>query len=106
VVLGPILLLLNERSTVYVPIAEVAPGTAYRCDTTGGHRHAPPAAIPQDAATYHVWQKTDTEGGPAGKYLVNDRGDAVWLVDPGINGTHKTRPTAPPWKSTTRRRPR
>src|SRR5205807_9776231 len=26
------------------------------------------------------------------KYLVNDQGDAVWLVDPGINGTHSKRP--------------
>jgi uncharacterized oligopeptide transporter (OPT) family protein len=41
---------------------------------------------------YRVWHKTDAVGGPAGKYLVNDRGEAVWLVDPGINGTHTTRP--------------
>jgi hypothetical protein len=46
----------------------------------------------EDATTYHFWQKTDDVGGPAGRYLVNDRGDAVWLVDPGINGTHTTRP--------------
>jgi len=31
-------------------------------------------------------------GGPAGKYFVNASGAAVWLVDPGINGTHNTRP--------------
>ena len=36
--------------------------------------------------------KTTTEGGPAGRYLVNDQGDAVYLADPGINGIHKTRP--------------
>jgi putative OPT family oligopeptide transporter len=92
VVLGPILLLLNERSTVYVPIAEVAPGLhtdATKLDATDT-LHGP--QFRQDAAQYHVWQKTGTEGGPEGRYLVNDRGDAVWLVDPGINGTHKTRP--------------
>jgi hypothetical protein len=33
-----------------------------------------------------VWHKTDEAGGPAGKYLVNDQGQAVWLSDPGING--------------------
>jgi hypothetical protein len=39
-----------------------------------------------------VWHKTDDVGGPAGKYFVNDRGEAVWLVDPGINGAHSKRP--------------
>ena len=45
-----------------------------------------------DSHRYFVWQKADTVGGPAGKYFVNDKGDAVWLVDPGINGTHDHRP--------------
>jgi hypothetical protein len=45
-----------------------------------------------DIGAYHVWHKTDLNGGPAGKYLVNDAGHAVWLVDPGINGAHNTRP--------------
>jgi putative OPT family oligopeptide transporter len=45
-----------------------------------------------DGATYRVWQKVDSEGGPAGKYLVDDSGRAVYLVDPGINGTHGVRP--------------
>ncbi|MFZ9682636.1 MAG: OPT/YSL family transporter, partial [Cephaloticoccus sp.] len=31
-------------------------------------------------------------GAPAGRYLVDEAGQAVWLVDPGINGTHRTRP--------------
>jgi hypothetical protein len=39
-----------------------------------------------------VWHKTDLANGPAGKYLVDDAGRAVWLVDPGINGAHATRP--------------
>jgi len=66
--------------------------------------HAPPDAAlsarekltgPQardDAKTYRVWQKTDDAGGPHGRYLVDDSGAAVYLVDPGINGAHKTRP--------------
>ena len=45
-----------------------------------------------DHTDYLAWQKTDEVGGPAGKYLVNPAGQAVWLVDPGINGTHDTRP--------------
>ncbi|MBK7585723.1 MAG: oligopeptide transporter, OPT family [Myxococcales bacterium] len=45
-----------------------------------------------DSANYRIWQKTSAEGGPSGKYLVNDAGRAVYLVDPGINGTHNVRP--------------
>jgi putative OPT family oligopeptide transporter len=92
-VLGPILLVLNDAKTVYVPVAEVAPAGL----------HTDPGVLlkveklvgPQardDRNTYHVWQKTDDEAGPRGRYLVRDDGTAVWLVDPGINGTHETRP--------------
>ena len=92
--MGPILLKLNETATVYVPIAEVAPqgltATLTQYDTQRDTLHGPQAA--DDSASYRVWHKTDTIGAPAGKYLVNDAGQAVWLVDPGINGTHDTRP--------------
>jgi putative OPT family oligopeptide transporter len=92
--MGPILLKLNETATVYVPIAEVAPqgltATLTQYDTQRDTLHGPQAA--DDSASYRVWHKIDTTGAPAGKYLVNDAGQAVWLVDPGINGTHDTRP--------------
>ena len=45
-----------------------------------------------DTNTYRTWHKTDETGGPPGKYFVNDQGVAVYLADPGINGTHKIRP--------------
>jgi hypothetical protein len=45
-----------------------------------------------DTGLYRPWHKTDTAGGPAGRYLVNDQGMAVYLSDPGINGIHKVRP--------------
>jgi putative OPT family oligopeptide transporter len=45
-----------------------------------------------DPGLYRPWHKTNTEGGPAGRYLVNDQGFPVYLADPGINGIHKTRP--------------
>jgi putative OPT family oligopeptide transporter len=45
-----------------------------------------------DPRTYLVWQKTDEEKGPAGRYLVDDSGAAIYLVDPGVNGTHSVRP--------------
>ncbi|HYO45389.1 MAG TPA: oligopeptide transporter, OPT family [Gemmatimonadota bacterium] len=45
-----------------------------------------------DERAFRVWHKTDTEGAPPGRYLVDERGTAVYLVDPGINGVHPDRP--------------
>ncbi|WP_020652124.1 OPT family oligopeptide transporter [Massilia niastensis] len=91
-ILGPILLKLNEAGTVYVPAAQVAPNlTVDAARLTQTARIEGPQAS-SDTNTYKVWHKTDTAGGPAGKYLVADDGKVAYLVDPGINGTHKTRP--------------
>jgi putative OPT family oligopeptide transporter len=100
-ILGPILLALNRSATVYVPVADratgrivaagyapdlhVDPSTLTRTEALEG----PDAA--HDSGSYKVWQKTDIAGGPQGKYLVNAQGVPVYLVDPGINGTHTTR---------------
>jgi putative OPT family oligopeptide transporter len=46
----------------------------------------------EDTGSYRPWHKTDTTGGPAGRYLVSDQGVPVYLADPGINGIHKVRP--------------
>ena len=92
VVLGPILLKLNDAATDYVPIAQVAPGL--RTDPKALVETAAlqgPQAL-QDGGTYRVWHKTNLLGGPAGKYLVDDSGKAVYLVNPGINGSPTTRP--------------
>jgi putative OPT family oligopeptide transporter len=160
-ILGPILLSLNDAGTVYVPRVtfeqveqksvridagmvsslpvfsdEINPPTAgeyrvlvkaprsaelaglepgeYLVDSTGGvvyrlrqnfssSLRADPSQLgpeeriggtqaSSDPNTYRVWQKVDTEGAPAGKYLVNSSGVPVYLVDPGINGVHKTTP--------------
>ncbi len=93
--LGPILLRLNDTAVVYVPAAEVAPA-GWRAD---------PAALasarrerirgPQaraDASEYLVVHKLDAEGAPAGRWLVTADGEARWFVDPGINGVHTKRP--------------
>jgi putative OPT family oligopeptide transporter len=93
IALGPILMRLNETATVYVPAAQVAPGLRVEAAALEEKRESlkgPQAR--DDAGSYRVWHKTDLAGGPAGKYLVNDAGEAVWLVDPGINGVHETRP--------------
>ncbi len=91
-VLGPILLMLNSAATVNVPAEKVAPGMVAPAGTTfaKAEKLSGPEAV-KDRRDFRVWQKTDDVGGPPGKYLVDDAGAAVWLVDPGINGTHKTR---------------
>ncbi len=91
VVLGPILLKLNDAATVYVPVAQVAPGLRSDAALSETAALQGPQSL-QDQGTYRVWHKTDIAGGPAGKYLVDDAGNAVYLVDPGINGSHATRP--------------
>jgi putative OPT family oligopeptide transporter len=91
--LGPILLKLNDTATVYVPAAQVAPAGLHTDASKLVKQetlHGPQAR--GDANSYLVWQKTDDQGGPTGRYLVNPNGDAVWLVDPGINGAYNTRP--------------
>ena len=93
--LGPILLLLNNNATTYVPAAQVAPaGLVAPSGANFGpvERIAGPQAK-SDTRQYLSWQKTDDADGPAGKYLVDPATHvAAWLVDPGINGTFKTRP--------------
>ncbi len=101
-VLGPILLALNDSATIYQPITsktgQVAQGYAPDLrvapavlPTLRAEKLKGPQAI-SDSATYRSWQKTDAVGGPAGRYLVNDAGVPVYYVDPGINGTLHERP--------------
>ncbi len=93
VLLGPILLTLNHTATVYVPVAQLASPLSVPKDAKlGGFETLRGPQAKADPKRYRVWQKSDTSGGPAGKYLVDETGAAVWLVDPGINGTYKTRP--------------
>lgn len=92
-VLGPVLLQLNQAATVYVPVAGIAPGLRVADPgSLAGRDRVRGVQSASDPAEYRVWHKTDPDGGPAGKYLVDDEGRAVWLVDPGINGVHTRRP--------------
>jgi hypothetical protein len=52
--------------------------------------HGPQALA--DGNSYRVWHKLDDVGGPSGRYLVDPDGVPAYLVDPGINGSHNTRP--------------
>lgn len=93
--LGPILLKLNDAATVYVPVAQVSQA-AIAVDAnalgTAKHEKIRGAQASSDTRDFRVWQKRDDVGGPAGKYLIDENGAAVWFVDPGINGAYSKRP--------------
>lgn len=91
--LGPILLQLNDAATVYVPATQIAPSLRAPVGATfSATENLRGPQSKEDSKSYRVWQKADALNGPPGKYLVDDSGAAVWLVDPGINGTHEVRP--------------
>jgi uncharacterized oligopeptide transporter (OPT) family protein len=91
--LAPILMSLNMAGTVYVPAAQVAPGLRAPAGTMfGGAEKLSGPQARTDSATYRVWQKADAAGGRSQKFLVDDSGAAVYLVDPGINGEFTKRP--------------
>ncbi|HKS30152.1 MAG TPA: oligopeptide transporter, OPT family [Pyrinomonadaceae bacterium] len=101
-VLGPILLQLNQSGTVYVPIANnkdftFAPdfrANQAEYEMSGGspkRERLEGSQAAGDTNTYNVWHKTTPENGPAGRYLVNDQGVPVYLADPGINGVYDKR---------------
>lgn len=93
IALGPILLALNDSKTVYVPVSQLAPaGLTTEIAPLSDRENLVGPQARDDAKEYLVWHKRDTEGAPAGKYLVDETGRAVWLVDPGINGSFTTRP--------------
>lgn len=88
-IMGPILLRLNEAATVYVP----AP-TGISVDVSNlkkkEHLVGPQASADQNQ--YFVWHSVDSKGPKSGKYLINESGQAVYYVDPGINGEITKRP--------------
>jgi putative OPT family oligopeptide transporter len=102
-VLGYVLLWLNQSSTVYMPVSDkqVALAPDYRFDLNNCEKTATGAIkreqllgaqASSDTNSYNVCHKTDTAGGPAGRYFVNDQGVPVYLADPGINGIIEQRP--------------
>jgi putative OPT family oligopeptide transporter len=94
-VLGPILLKLNDAYTVYVPVSAMEPATASLrapAEELGGIEKLKGPQAAEDDKAYRTWQRVDPAGGPAQRFLVDENGAPVYLADPGINGTHKTRP--------------
>jgi putative OPT family oligopeptide transporter len=93
-VMGPILLGLNQTATTYIDAKEVAPALrAPAAELANASKEF--LAGPQrksDATEYLVWHSPDPSGGAARKFLVKPNGEPVWLVDPGINGQFTKRP--------------
>ncbi len=83
-VIGVILIALNRANTVYT--AKNLPKLAHALDV---NKLPVMESAPDNPALYHVWQALDDneEGVPPGKYLVDDRGQVKYRVDPGITGT-------------------
>jgi len=90
-VLGPILLKLNDAAKVYVPVPTTNELRTDPSKLTKTEKLVGPQAR-TDPKSYRVWHKPDEAGGSALQYLVDDTGRAVYLVDPGINGTVTKRP--------------
>jgi hypothetical protein len=91
--LGPILLALNKSKITYIPVSAVAPGGLHvdAASLTSSEKLVGPQSR-DDPRTYLVWHRSDPSGGDAEKFLVDPAGNAVWLVDPGINGVYSHRP--------------
>ncbi|QYO65766.1 OPT/YSL family transporter [Leptolyngbya sp. 7M] len=95
--LGPILIQLNNASAVYQPVAPntfaadfqvpenqlVREGGQLLGEKVGGFWGT------KDTANYRVWHNKDASIGPVGRYLVGMQGRPSYLVDPGINGNIK-----------------
>src|SRR5439155_5871581 len=90
-----ILLKLNDAYTVYVPAAKLERAVADlhpQPQELGASEKLTGPQAAEDQNTYRVWQRTDPAGGAAQRFLVDEKGAVAYLVDPGINGTHKERP--------------
>lgn len=89
-VIGLVLILLNDASTTYAKRDFPAITAPAGLTETEGLRGTDAAV---DGASYKVWHAAEGEvaGLPQGKYLVDDAGKIKYLVDPGINGVETTR---------------
>jgi len=105
-VLGYVLLWLNQSSTVYLPVAgasasqQVTLPAGFRfnpaqCEQQGGapkREQLRGAQASSDTRSYIVCHNTDATAGLTGRYLAADDGTPVYLSDPGINGVVTERP--------------
>lgn len=91
IVIGYSLILLNDASTVYTK--KVPDYTVADVSTLTEKQKVKGPEAASDSNEYYVLQVTEQSNAQVlgvlspGKYLVNDAGKVVYLVDPGINGS-------------------
>jgi len=85
-VIGVILLMLNQAGTIYS--TKNLPLPASPLDIAKIQEHAKQEQAPDDKNLYYVWHALEgnPQRVPPGKYLVDDQGQIRYLVDPGISG--------------------
>ena len=98
-VLGPILLALNSASGVHLPRISMEPaggqegGALQQTTNWPADLHVDPSTLTRhvtyEGRDYLAWHYTPAGGAAATEYLVDPAGTPQFLVDPGINGTHK-----------------
>jgi putative OPT family oligopeptide transporter len=98
-ILGPILLKLNSAASVYVPRVSSEPASGEegsplkQVENWKADLHADAATLTThqtyEGKDYLVWHHAPEGGAAATQYLVDSTGTPQFLVDPGINGTHK-----------------
>ncbi len=93
-VIGVILLMLNQAGTVYTTKPEFLPRTRIDDVKSLTQMEQPGGEYAEtDPAYYHVLHlaRGERPGIPAGKYLVDDTGQVRYYVDPAINGVLEER---------------
>jgi putative OPT family oligopeptide transporter len=97
-VLGSLLIFLNDAETYYQKIDSLSPLANVRIKEEnlfkqGGQLQKEKVINGKykdvDTNTYLVWQNTEPKDGQVGKYLIDKEGKPAYFVDPGINGILK-----------------
>jgi putative OPT family oligopeptide transporter len=88
VVIGVVLLMLNNAGTIWSRAPENVPRYIVPDVAKLTHKERPGGQYASDDHEYFVFHATEgaVRGVPQGKYLANEHGQLVYLVDPGING--------------------
>jgi uncharacterized oligopeptide transporter (OPT) family protein len=87
-VIGVILILLNDAGTTYSKSPKNLPELKMPLDMAEIKSHALQEKAKGDDQLYYVWRAAENnpQGVLPGKYLVDDAGKLRYLVDPGISG--------------------
>ena len=88
IALGPVLLALNQAGTVLVPVARTGEA-AVALPRVSAAEMRTLSKEGVNGVNYGVWRHPDAAG-TSQRYLVDASGRVAFLVDPGINGTHRT----------------